>query len=242
MNKYDAIIIGAVRAGPSLAARLAAAGWSLPSLNATSFGGTCVNTGRIPTKALVSSATQAHVARQGAEYGFVVDGDVRVDMKRVKARKDEVSGRSTMGVEEWLRGLQNSVLWIRLLADLASSNCAVIQGHARFMSSRTVVVNDEVLEADKVFKFWGLRFLGPEAMNWFRSGWTSCPRRLPIRWYSAQCVFIRRLRIFSPPPCPNWDPLSRRQSSAADTTESDVAFHLDDDRIQQFGSRFGTEP
>src|SRR5688572_8052072 len=100
------------------------------------FGGTCVNTGCIPTKTLVSSAYAAHVARRGAEYGFDVTGDVRVDMKRVKARKDEVSGRSNRGVEEWVRGLKN---------------CTVIQGHARFQSSRTLVVNDEVLQADKIF-------------------------------------------------------------------------------------------
>jgi pyruvate/2-oxoglutarate dehydrogenase complex dihydrolipoamide dehydrogenase (E3) component len=100
------------------------------------FGGTCVNTGCIPTKTLVASAYAAHVARRGAEYGFVVNGDVRVDMKRVRARKDEISGRSNKGVEEWLRGLKN---------------CSVLQGHARFESSHSVVVNDEVLEADKIF-------------------------------------------------------------------------------------------
>src|SRR5437899_11631250 len=57
-------------------------------------------------------------------------------MKRVKARKDQVAGRSNRGVEEWLRGL---------------TNCTVIQGHARFESSRSVRVNDEVLEAGKIF-------------------------------------------------------------------------------------------
>jgi pyruvate/2-oxoglutarate dehydrogenase complex dihydrolipoamide dehydrogenase (E3) component len=95
-----------------------------------------VNTGCIPTKTLVASAYAAYVARRGAEYGFAVNGDVRVDMKRVKARKDEVSGRSNRSVEDWLRGLKN---------------CTVIQGHARFQWSRTVVVNDEVLQADKMF-------------------------------------------------------------------------------------------
>src|SRR5690349_99062 len=100
------------------------------------FGGTCVNTGCIPTKTLVASAYAAHVARRGAEYGFVVNGDVRVDMKRVKARKDEVSGRSNRGVEEWLQGLKH---------------CTVIQGHARLQSSHTVVVNDDALQADKIF-------------------------------------------------------------------------------------------
>jgi pyruvate/2-oxoglutarate dehydrogenase complex dihydrolipoamide dehydrogenase (E3) component len=133
---FDAIIIGTGQAGPALAARFSAAGMAVAIIERQKFGGTCVNTGCIPTKTLVASAYAAHVARRGAEYGFVVNGDVSVDMKRVKARKDEVVGRSNRGVEEWLRGLKN---------------CTVVQGHARFQSSRTVVVNDEVLQADKVF-------------------------------------------------------------------------------------------
>jgi pyruvate/2-oxoglutarate dehydrogenase complex dihydrolipoamide dehydrogenase (E3) component len=133
---FDAIIIGTGQAGPSLAARFSAAGMAVAIIERDKFGGTCVNTGCIPTKTLIASAYAAHVARRGAEYGFVVNGDVRVDMKRVKARKDEVAGRSNRGVEEWLRGLKN---------------CTVVQGHARFQSSRTVVVNDEVLEAGKIF-------------------------------------------------------------------------------------------
>ncbi len=135
-RQFDAIIIGTGQAGPSLAARFAAAGMTVAIIERHKFGGTCVNTGCIPTKTLVASAYAAHVARRGAEYGFVFNGDVRVDMKRVKARKDEVSGRSNRGVEEWLRGLKN---------------CTVIQGHARLQSSHTVVINHEVLQADKIF-------------------------------------------------------------------------------------------
>jgi pyruvate/2-oxoglutarate dehydrogenase complex dihydrolipoamide dehydrogenase (E3) component len=135
-RQFDAIVIGTGQAGPSLAARFAAAGMTVAIIERHKFGGTCVNTGCIPTKTLVASAYAAHVARRGAEYGFAVNGDVRVDIKRVKARKDEVSGRSNRGVEEWLRGLKN---------------CTVIQGHARFQSSHTAVVNDEVLQADKIF-------------------------------------------------------------------------------------------
>jgi pyruvate/2-oxoglutarate dehydrogenase complex dihydrolipoamide dehydrogenase (E3) component len=105
-----------------------------------------VNTGCIPTKTLVASAYAAHVARRGAEYGFVT-GDVRVDMKRVKARKDAVSVRSNKGVEEWLRGLEN---------------CTVFQGHARFQSWNTIVVNDEVLQGDKIYINVGGRASVPE--------------------------------------------------------------------------------
>jgi pyruvate/2-oxoglutarate dehydrogenase complex dihydrolipoamide dehydrogenase (E3) component len=136
MKHFDAIIIGTGQAGPSLAARFSAAGKTVAIIERHKFGGTCVNTGCIPTKTMVASAYAAHVARRGAEYGFSINGDVRVDMQRVKARKDAVSGRSNKGVEEWLRGLKN---------------CTVIQGHARFQSSDTVVVNEEVLQADKIY-------------------------------------------------------------------------------------------
>jgi pyruvate/2-oxoglutarate dehydrogenase complex dihydrolipoamide dehydrogenase (E3) component len=135
-RQFDAIIIGTGQAGPSLAARFADAGMRVAIIERHKFGGTCVNTGCIPTKTLVASASAAHTARRGAEYGFAIPGDVRVDMKRVKARKDEISGRSNRGVEEWLRGLKNTT---------------VVQGHARFHSPSTVMVNDEVLQADKIF-------------------------------------------------------------------------------------------
>jgi pyruvate/2-oxoglutarate dehydrogenase complex dihydrolipoamide dehydrogenase (E3) component len=144
---FDAIIIGTGQAGPSLAARFAAAGMTVAIVERNKFGGTCVNTGCIPTKTLVASAYAAHIARRGSDYGFVVNGAVRVDIKSVKARKDEIVGRSNKGVEQWLRGL---------------TNCTVIQGHARFESSRTLVVNDELLEADKVFINVGGRASVPE--------------------------------------------------------------------------------
>jgi len=135
LKHFDAIIIGTGQAGPSLAGRFSDAGMTVAIIERHKFGGTCVNTGCIPTKTMVASAYAAHVARRGDDYGFIA-GDVRVDMKRVKARKDAVSGRSNKGVEEWLRGL---------------TNCKVIQGHARFESSRTVVVNGETLQADNIF-------------------------------------------------------------------------------------------
>ena len=148
MKHFDAIIIGTGQAGPSLAARFAGAGKTVAIIERHKFGGTCVNTGCIPTKTMVASAYAVHVARRGAEYGFAANGDVRVDMKRVKARKDEVSGRSNRGVEDWLRGLKN---------------CTVLQGHARLQSPTTVALNDgEVLEADKIFINVGGRASVPE--------------------------------------------------------------------------------
>jgi len=143
---FDAIIIGTGQAGPPLAARFAGAGKSVAIIERHKFGGTCVNTGCTPTKTLVASAYALHVARRGAEYGFTT-GDVRVDIKRVKARKDAASASSSKGVEERLRG---------------TANCTVIQGQARFQTSNTVMVNDEVLQAEKIYINVGARASVPE--------------------------------------------------------------------------------
>src|SRR4029077_14382670 len=97
-RQFDAIIIGTGQAGPSLAARFADAGMSVAIIERHKFGGTCVNTGCIPTKTLVASACAAHVARRGAEYGLLSMVMSASILKRVKARKDEVSGASNKGV------------------------------------------------------------------------------------------------------------------------------------------------
>jgi pyruvate/2-oxoglutarate dehydrogenase complex dihydrolipoamide dehydrogenase (E3) component len=146
MRNYDAIVIGTGQAGPSLAARFAANGKTVAIIERHKFGGTCVNTGCIPTKTLVASAYALHVARRGEEFGFAV-GDVRVDINRVKARKDAASAASSKEVEEWLRG---------------TANCTVIEGHARFQSPNSIVVDDEVLEGDEIFINVGARAAVPE--------------------------------------------------------------------------------
>src|SRR6516162_7861066 len=102
MATYDAIVIGTGQAGPSLAGRLAGAGMSVAVVERKLFGGTCVNTGCIPTKTMVASAYAAHMVRRAAGFGVDAGGPVTVDMKRVKARKDEISGQSRDGVEHWL--------------------------------------------------------------------------------------------------------------------------------------------
>src|ERR1044071_2782677 len=110
MATYDAIIIGTGQAGPALTRRLAGSGMKVAIIERGRFGGTCVNTGCTPTKTLVASAYAIHLARRGAEYGFTV-GDVKVDMKRIKARKDHIVNRSTSGVERSLRKLQTGTVY-----------------------------------------------------------------------------------------------------------------------------------
>ena len=147
MTSYDAIIIGTGQSGPALARRLAGAGMKVAIVERHRFGGTCVNTGCTPTKTLVASAYAMHVARRGAEYGFAAGGEVKADMKRVKARKDHVAGLSEKGVERSLKKLEN---------------CTVYEGHARFVSPREVRVGDETLAAEKIFINVGGRAAIPE--------------------------------------------------------------------------------
>ncbi len=143
---FDAIVIGTGQSGPALASRLSNAGMKVAVVERKLFGGTCVNNGCIPTKALVASAYAAHIARHAADYGVLTGGAVSVDMKRVKARKDEISGRSNKAVESWMKGLTNG---------------RVFEGHARFESRNTVCVNGELLSAEKIFINVGGRALVP---------------------------------------------------------------------------------
>ena len=136
MREFDAIIIGAGQAGPSLAGRLTGAGMTVAFLERKLFGGTCVNTGCTPTKTLVASAYAAHLARRAADFGILLEGSVRVDMQKVKARADAVVAASRMGVERRLREM---------------SGCTVIEGHARFEAPNRVRVGEELFTAPRIF-------------------------------------------------------------------------------------------
>src|SRR5438132_12481534 len=104
---FDAIVIGTGQAGPALAVRLAGSGHKTAIIERKRFGGTCVNTGCIPTKTLIASARAAHMARRAAEFGVMIAGPVQVDMARVKARKDLIVKESNEGVVDWLRSTPN---------------------------------------------------------------------------------------------------------------------------------------
>ena len=143
---FDAVVIGAGQAGPPLAGRLTAAGQSVAVVERKHVGGTCVNTGCIPTKTLVASAHAAHLARRGADYG-VGTGPVSVDMARVKARKDGIMLADRAGVESWLDGM---------------AGCTLIRGHARFEDPHTLKVNDDLITADRIFLNVGGRAVVPD--------------------------------------------------------------------------------
>lgn len=147
MKAFDAIIIGAGQAGPSLAGRFNDAGKTVAIIERKHVGGTCVNTGCKPTKTLVASAYAAHIARRGGEYGVVLDGKIGIDMPAVMRRSHQVTLDSRHGNENWLGSMPN---------------CTLIRGHARFENNNTVRVGDELLTAPQIFLNVGGRAAIPD--------------------------------------------------------------------------------
>jgi pyruvate/2-oxoglutarate dehydrogenase complex dihydrolipoamide dehydrogenase (E3) component len=144
-NLHDALIIGAGQAGPPLAIQLARKKWRVALAERKNLGGSCVNFGCTPTKAVIASARVAHLARRGGEFGVRIP-TVEPDLGAVldRARGIVIQGRA--GLRE---ALANQV------------NVRLIPGHARFEgrkgSAFRMRVGDELLLASKVVLDTGTR-------------------------------------------------------------------------------------
>lgn len=147
MKEYDAIFIGAGQAGPFLAARMAAMGRKVVLIERKFLGGTCVNAGCMPTKALVASAKTIETARRAAEYGVVITGKPTVDMAAVAARARKVTLDARGGLASWFDSLETM---------------DVIYGHAKFVATKTVAVDGEHYTAPQIFINVGARPLIPD--------------------------------------------------------------------------------
>ncbi|KTD23557.1 oxydoreductase [Legionella lansingensis] len=145
-ERFDAIIIGTGQAGPSLAVRLADTGLKIAIIERKKFGGTCVNTGCIPTKTLVASAEVAHLIHRANDFGIDIIGSTNANWKNIKARKDAIVHKASQGVEQWLKN---------------TPNITVFQGHAKFVDNYTVTVNDRQLTGAKIFINVGARAFIP---------------------------------------------------------------------------------
>jgi len=150
MKKFDAIIIGTGQAGPSLSARLAGEGMKVAVIERKLFHGTCVNTGCVPSKTLIASARAAYMARRAADFGVMIEGPIKVDMNKVKDRKDDIVGRKNHEVPEWMKKIDK---------------LTVFKGHARFEGPHTISIDDETLESDKIFINVGGRAFVPPNMS-----------------------------------------------------------------------------
>jgi pyruvate/2-oxoglutarate dehydrogenase complex dihydrolipoamide dehydrogenase (E3) component len=146
-QRFDAVVVGAGQAGPPLAERLGKSGRKVAVIERDQVGGTCVNTGCTPTKAMVASAYVAHTARRAADYGVDNGHDIKVDMERVWSRTRGIAERSRSNVEQWLAGMPN---------------VSLIRGHATFESPRVLRVGDTQIEAGEFFLNVGCRAVIPD--------------------------------------------------------------------------------
>ncbi len=145
-RRYDAVVVGAGQAGLPLAIALADAGWRVALVERRALGGTCVNDGCTPTKTMVASARVAYLTRQAARYG-VETGPVKVDLARVRERKEAVVAHSRTRVEGWVE---------------ETPNLDFLRGTAQFSGERRleVALDDGgglTLEAERSFINTGLR-------------------------------------------------------------------------------------
>lgn len=147
MRRFDAIFIGAGQAGPFLAARMAERGMKVALIERKFLGGTCVNTGCMPTKTLVASARAAYVSRRGADLGVTIAGEIAVDMQVVRRRAHEITMDARNGLADWLGNMDG---------------VATIYGHARFEAVDRVGVNGETLTAPRIFLNVGARPVIPD--------------------------------------------------------------------------------
>ncbi len=110
------------------------------------MGGVCLNWGCIPTKALLKSAQALHYARSSEDYGFTIEGEVKVDIGKVVERSRGVASGMSRGIEYLFK----------------KNNVKVISGHGRIVAKGEVEVTDnqgskEVLKTKNILLATGAR-------------------------------------------------------------------------------------
>ena len=111
-NEFDVVVIGSGTGGYVAAIRAAQLGLKTAVVErAPVLGGTCLNWGCIPTKALLEHAHALKVAQDWKEWGLTIGEAVRIDMGQVQARKDKIVKGLTGGIELLFR--KNKIEWIK---------------------------------------------------------------------------------------------------------------------------------
>lgn len=151
MKHYEVIIIGSGQAGTPLAKKMALAGKKTAIIEKGLVGGTCINNGCTPTKAMVASARMAHLARKSSELGVDIEG-VSVDLKKIKQRKDEIVKQFRSGSQKGLEETKGLKLFL---------------GTAVFTGEKEITVNypdgqQDVLSADLIFINTGAKTIIPK--------------------------------------------------------------------------------
>src|SRR5438105_3229556 len=142
MPDCDVAIIGGGPGGYVAAIRAAQLGFNTVCLEMDkTLGGTCVNVGCIPSKALLSSTEHYEFARlHAAEHGIQI-GDVKLDLSTMMKRKDAVVGQNTKGIEYLFR--KNKITWARGRGTLKKGNVvdvALADGKSESYKAKNVII------------------------------------------------------------------------------------------------------
>ena len=121
---YDAIVIGSGQSGTPLATTLAGAGKKTALIEKEHVGGCCINEGCTPTKTLIASGRVAYLARRAGDYGVLAGGNVTVDMKKVKQRRDDIVNSFRSGSEKRLK----------------NAGVDLVRGEAKFVGPKEIAV------------------------------------------------------------------------------------------------------
>jgi pyruvate/2-oxoglutarate dehydrogenase complex dihydrolipoamide dehydrogenase (E3) component len=150
MKKYDAIIIGSGQAGTPLAFRIASENKKVAFIEKEHFGGTCLNEGCTPTKTYVASARRMFDAQNGESMGISIPEGATANLSRIKSRKDDLISKTVDGLTQAL---------------VDNNNIDLFNGTAYFSGSKTVIVDGEELEGDKIFINAGARARVPNGFE-----------------------------------------------------------------------------
>jgi pyruvate/2-oxoglutarate dehydrogenase complex dihydrolipoamide dehydrogenase (E3) component len=144
MRHFQHTILGTGQATGTLLGDLMPTGDSIAVIEGDRVGGTCVNTGCTPTKALVASAKVAHIVRRAPEFG-VQAKEVEIDFKAVRARMNRI--RDNTGMVSWIT---------------SAESVSLIEEWGRFEGPRQIRVGDEVITSDQIYINAGARARVPE--------------------------------------------------------------------------------
>ena len=130
---FDIIIIGAGPGGYETAAVAAAHGLTVAIVERDQLGGTCLNRGCIPTKALCRNAEVVNLVKEASQWG-ISTGDIAIDYATAFARKNEV-----------VTQLRDGVAML-----MGQPGITVINGEATFKDAHTIIVGDETYEGKNI--------------------------------------------------------------------------------------------
>ncbi len=157
--KFDVTIIGSGPGGYVAAIRCAQLGLKTALIERyTTLGGTCLNVGCIPSKALLDSSEHFHVAQHKfADHGIEISGDLKANIGQMVKRKDEVVDQTCKGV--------------KFLMD--KNKITVYTGHGSFVNRNTIKITpkdgvgvEQTIETDKVIIATGSKPVTPATFNY----------------------------------------------------------------------------